>query len=117
MKRILLALVGFGVIGCSPNREQRPQAPDLIAGKWLPNDFHSSYLSLSFGKEAVFDNMGDTVNIFSYQVDYPEHTLWLTDAFSETRSAKILKLNTDSLVFNHLWDLKTVQRFHRSTKK
>jgi len=65
----------------------------------------------------VFDNVGDTINVFSYSVDYPTRTLWLTDAFSETRSAKILKLDADSLIFNQLWDLKTVQRFHRSNKK
>jgi hypothetical protein len=88
-----------------------------IAGKWLPNNAYNSYLSLSFGKKAIFDNRGDTVNVFSYHVDYPNHTLWLTDAFMQTRSAEILKLDADSLVFNHLWDSKTVQRFHRSNKK
>jgi hypothetical protein len=119
MRRPGLLLISLGVIACSSACSQAYQAPPYgsITGKWLPNDFHTSYLSLSFGKEAVFDNVGDTINVFTYYVDYPTRMLWLTDAFKETRSAKILKLDKDSLVFSHLWDLKTVQRFHRSNKK
>lgn len=100
-------------INCSGSASERNLS---INGEWIANSPTTSYIALNFNKMAVFDNRGDTINIFSYYVDYPTHTLWLTDAFAETRSAKILKLTADSLVFAQLWDLKTAHHFHKSKK-
>jgi hypothetical protein len=90
-----------------------------VTGKWEnANQTAVFYRTLAFSdSSAVFTSRGDTIYRFKYYIDQPSHTLWLTDVFNKRLSAKIIKSDRDSLVFNNLWELNTKQRFSKSKEK
>jgi hypothetical protein len=110
----LFLLLGLIVAACLSNKEENLLS---IKGLWIAAQPGISYVALNFDDStAVFDNRGDTINHFRYAIDQGERELVLTDPFGKRRNATILKLTDDSLVFNCLWDLNTVQRFYKSKK-
>jgi hypothetical protein len=112
MKVLVAFLLSLLILSCSFHSEKSGYS---IKGRWIAVKPTVSYITLNFADStAVFDNRGDTINRFVYTVDHLTQTLLLTDPFGEKRRAKIMKLDSDSLVFNYLWDLNTTQRFYKS---
>ena len=110
------AVLGLTLLisGCLANRHNEILS---VKGVWLAARPEVSYTVLDFADStAVFDNRGDTINRFRYTIDQPRRELVLTDPFGKRKAALLLKATADSLVFDCLWDLNTVQRFYRSKK-
>ena len=120
MKRLLI-LCGILVLsGCSePNKHVSIKNTSLpIQGKWFAASPDASYASLDFvNSTVVFDNRVDTIMRFAYSTNYNTREIKFIDQLNRQESAKVLKLDNDSLIFDRLWDLNTIQRFCRVRPK
>ncbi len=117
MKLIIAFLFSSMVLGCSsPSPDKRENIS--VKGKWqTANRPSESYITVDFADStAIFDTLGDTILRFKYYIDQPTRTLWLTDPLNKRLSAKVIKADNDSLVFDRLWELSTAQRFSKKNK-
>ena len=123
LQRMKQALILTGILlllGCSePNKQASTKSVSLpIQGKWFAASPDASYVSLDFANlTVVFDNKADTIMRFNYSINYATREIEFIDQLNRKESAKILKLNSDSLIFDRLWALNTIQRFCRVRPK
>lgn len=117
MKSLTITVSCLFLLSCNTLSEQ--SKPINMKGEWISlSSVSINYPSLLISdSSAVFTSRGDTVYRFKYSIDPISRILWLTDPFNKKLSAKILKVDNDSLVFDRLWDLDTKQRFSRNKAK
>jgi hypothetical protein len=116
MKLIIAFLVSSLTVSCS---SPYPGKQEIISikGKWRTANINKpseSYITVDFADStAIFDTLGDTILRFKYSIDQSSRTLWLTDPLRKRLSAKIINVDNDSLVFDRLWELSTIQHFYK----
>ena len=112
----ILCIVIMFSCGNVLNNQQNYRLENIV-GKWLLTVKQVNYPSLIFSSDstAIFNSMGDTVYRYKFYIDKTE--LVLRDINGKTTKDKILKVDSDSLIFETLADNKTVQKYCKAHKK
>ncbi len=110
----IVSILLLGLSSCNGQKNDTANnLSDIIIGKWTLTVKQVNYPTILFNKDstAIFTSMGDTIYRFKYYLSKNE--LVLKDFNHKKTRDKILKLDSDSLIFETLADEKRVQKYVR----
>lgn len=105
------------MLSCSSSKTVHKNAyAESIIGRWCLTVNQTNYPSITFREDSlsIFDSRGDTVYWFKYYVKEPY--LYLVQPNHEVKKNKILKLSSDSLIFETLLEHRIRQSYYRCNK-